>query len=147
MTSSFLIFGSLVLSSAFLIAVRSPPSAPLSESSLPSGRLTHSILSLLWLVLQSWPSLCDPMNRSPPPPLSMRFSWHENWSGQWFPSPGDLPNPGTEPRSSAWTGGFFFFFPYCWATREALVWSFIFSKYLGDYGLVKNWKSLLIARL
>ena len=23
------------------------------------------------------------------------------WSGQPFPSPGDLPNPGTEPRSPA----------------------------------------------
>ena len=26
---------------------------------------------------------------------------HEYWSGQPFPSPGDLPNPGIEPRSPA----------------------------------------------
>ena len=34
-------------------------------------------------------------------PPSMRFSRHEYWSGLPFPSPGDLPNPGTEPRSPA----------------------------------------------
>ena len=31
----------------------------------------------------------------------MGFSRHEYWSGLPFPSPGDLPNPGIEPRSSA----------------------------------------------
>ena len=31
----------------------------------------------------------------------MEFSRTENWNGQPFPSPGDLPNPGIEPRSSA----------------------------------------------
>ena len=30
---------------------------------------------------------------------SMAFSMPEYWSGQPFPSPGDLPNPGIEPRS------------------------------------------------
>ena len=34
-------------------------------------------------------------------PLSMEFSRQENWSVLPFPSPGDLPDPGTEPRSSA----------------------------------------------
>ena len=29
----------------------------------------------------------------------MEFSRPEYWSGQPFPSPGDLPNPGIEPRS------------------------------------------------
>ena len=33
--------------------------------------------------------------------LSMEFSRQEKWSGLPFPSPGDLPNPGTEPRSPA----------------------------------------------
>ena len=32
-------------------------------------------------------------------PLSMGFSRQEYWSGYPFPSPGDLPNPGIEPRS------------------------------------------------
>ena len=32
-------------------------------------------------------------------PMSMEFSRQEYWSGKPFPSPGDLPNPGTEPGS------------------------------------------------
>ena len=31
-------------------------------------------------------------------PQSMEFSRQEYWSGLLFPSPGDLPNPGIEPR-------------------------------------------------
>ena len=34
-------------------------------------------------------------------PLSMEFSRHEYWSGLPFPTPGDLPNPRTEPMSLA----------------------------------------------
>ena len=34
-------------------------------------------------------------------PLSMGFSRQGYWSGLPFPSPGDLPNPGIEPRSPA----------------------------------------------
>ena len=34
-------------------------------------------------------------------PLPTEFSRQEYWSGLPFPSPGDLPNPGTEPRSPA----------------------------------------------
>ena len=34
-------------------------------------------------------------------PLSMGFSRQEYWSGLLFLSPGDLPDPGTEPRSPA----------------------------------------------
>ena len=33
-------------------------------------------------------------------PLSMEFSRQEYWSGQPFPSPGDLPDPGTGPTSA-----------------------------------------------
>ena len=32
-------------------------------------------------------------------PPSMKFSRQEYWSGLPFPSPGDLPDPGIEPRS------------------------------------------------
>ena len=32
---------------------------------------------------------------------SMGFSRQEYWSGLPFPPPGDLPNPGIEPRSPA----------------------------------------------
>ena len=34
-------------------------------------------------------------------PLSMQFPRQEHWSGLPFPSPGDLPHPGIEPRSPA----------------------------------------------
>ena len=34
-------------------------------------------------------------------PQSMEFSRQEYWSGLVFPSPGDLDDPGTEPRSPA----------------------------------------------
>ena len=34
-------------------------------------------------------------------PLSMGFSRQEYWSGLPFPSPGNLPNSGIEPRSPA----------------------------------------------
>ena len=32
-------------------------------------------------------------------PLSMEFSRQKYWTGLPFPSPGDLPDPGIEPRS------------------------------------------------
>ena len=50
--------------------------------------------------LQSCTTLCDPMDCSPPG-SSVGFSRQGYWSGLPFPSPGDLPNPGIEPRSPA----------------------------------------------
>ena len=37
-------------------------------------------------------------------PPSMRFSRQEYWSGMPFPPPGDLPDPGIEPRSPSFQG-------------------------------------------
>ena len=34
-------------------------------------------------------------------PLSMEFSRQKYWNGLPFPPPGDLPNPGIEPRFPA----------------------------------------------
>ena len=42
---------------------------------------------------------CDPMDCSPPGSSVPVISHQEYWSGWPFPSPGDLPNPGIEPRS------------------------------------------------
>ena len=50
-------------------------------------------------VAQSCQILCDPVDSSPPGSSSMGFSRQEYWSGLAFPSPGDLPNLGIEPRS------------------------------------------------
>ena len=43
----------------------------------------------------------DPMDCSPPAPLSMDFSRQEYWSRVPCPPPGDLPKSGTEPMSPA----------------------------------------------
>ena len=53
------------------------------------------------LVVQSCPTLCDPMDEAP---LSVGFS---HGSGLPFPSPGDLPDPETEPGSPTLQVDFF----------------------------------------
>ena len=68
-------------------------------------------------VAQSCPTLCDPVDCSPPGSsihrilqarilewVSMGFSRQEYWSGLPFPFQGDLPNPGIEPRSPTLQG-------------------------------------------
>ena len=50
-------------------------------------------------VAQLCPTLCNPMYCSPQAPPSMGFTRQEYWSGLPFPSPRDLPNPGTESAS------------------------------------------------
>ena len=44
-------------------------------------------------------TLCNPMDRSRQPPLSMGFPRQEYWSGLPFLSPGNLPDPGIELAS------------------------------------------------
>ena len=77
----------------------------------PLLQLTH-FYSLLWvllflsgggggLVAKSCPTLETPWTVACQAPLSMGFSRQEYWSGLPFPPPGDLPNPGTEPRFPA----------------------------------------------
>jgi len=56
------------------------------------------------LVAKSCPTLATPWTVARQAPLSMGFSRQECWSGLPFPSPGDLPNPGIEPRSPALQG-------------------------------------------
>ena len=57
-------------------------------------------LSLVELVVSPWTVAHQAS-------LSMGFSRQEYWSGLPFPSPGDLPNPETEPASPALAGDFF----------------------------------------
>ena len=47
-----------------------------------------------------------PWTRAHQAPLSMGFPRQEYWNGLPFSSPGDLPDPGTEPASPALAGGF-----------------------------------------
>ena len=53
------------------------------------------------LVAQSCLTLCNPIDYSPPSSSVSGILQEEYWSGLPFPSPGDLPNPGIEPRSPA----------------------------------------------
>ena len=55
------------------------------------------LVSHVWLFLTPWTVAGQA-------PLSVGFPRQEYWSGWPFPSPGDLPDPGTEP---ALAGGFF----------------------------------------
>ena len=62
------------------------------------------IYALLLLLLSHFSrvQLCaTPQTAAHQAPLSMGFSRQEYWSGLPFPSLGDLPDPGTEPRSPA----------------------------------------------
>ena len=45
--------------------------------------------------------LCDPRTIACQASLSMGFSRQDYWSGLPFPSPEDIPDPGTEPWSFA----------------------------------------------
>ena len=53
------------------------------------------------LVAKSCPTLATPWTVTHQAPLSMGFPRQESWSGLSFPSPGDLPDLGIEPRSPA----------------------------------------------
>ena len=59
--------------------------------------------------LQSYLTLCNPMDYSPPGSLSMGFSRQEYWSGLPYPPPGNRPDAGIKPSSltsPALAGGF-----------------------------------------
>ena len=62
------------------------------SSKLTTGGSEVKLLSRVQLFGTPWTVACQG-------PLSMEFSRQEYWSGYLFPSPGDLSNPGIEPRS------------------------------------------------
>ena len=53
------------------------------------------------LVAKSYLTLATPWTVACQAPLSMGFCRQEYWSGLPFPTPGDLPDPRTEPASLA----------------------------------------------
>ena len=57
------------------------------------------------LVTQSYPTLATPWTVARQAPLSMGFFRQEYWGGLPFPTPGDLSDPGIEPRSPALQAG------------------------------------------
>ena len=61
------------------------------------------MLSRVWLFAVAWTKEPDWLQ-------SIGFSRQENWNGLAFPTPGDVPDPDTEPASltsPALTGRFF----------------------------------------
>ena len=68
-----------------------------------TNKYTHAVLCL---VIQSCPVFVTPWTVAHQSPRSTGFSRQEYWSGLPFPSPGNPPDPGTEPMSSALVGGF-----------------------------------------
>ena len=59
---------------------------------LKKKKVKVKLLSCVQLFVTPW----TVAHQAPP---SMEFSRQEHWSGLPFPSPGDLPDPGIEPRS------------------------------------------------
>ena len=57
------------------------------------------------LVAQSCPAFCDSMDCTASPLCTWGFSRQEYWSGLPCLPPGDLPNPGIEPRSPSLQAG------------------------------------------
>ena len=78
---------------------------PIHEDLLFHSKLRYFTLKISTgsggLVTKSCLTLETPWTVACQAPLSMRFSRQEYWSGWPFPSPGDLPDPGIEPRSPA----------------------------------------------
>ena len=86
------------------------------------------------LVDHSCPVFYNPMDLAPQAPLPMGFSRQGYENGLPCPSPGELPNPGMEPRSPTLAGRFFTAVPprkprtvMSWTSRRAACpgrWSF-----------------------
>ena len=74
------------------------------DPSLPVERKVFSVSCSVISGVTPWTAGCQA-------PLSMGFSRQECWSGLPFPSPGDLPHPGVEPRSPALQAGSLLFEP------------------------------------
>ena len=96
LTSSFLSF----LSSS--IPIFSFPLFPASSILWwchPPPGLVFLNLCFCCLITKSCSTLATPWTVAHQAPPSMGFSRQEYWSGLPFPSPGNLPDPGIEPRS------------------------------------------------
>ena len=70
---------------------------PLSPTT--SGDMTHSQAPTAYSVTKSCLTLCGPLDCSPPSSSIHGISHQEYWNGLSFPTPWDLPDPGTEPAS------------------------------------------------
>ena len=58
-----------------------------STSNIDGLSKMHAAAAAAAKSLQSYPTLCDPIDGSPPGSPSLGFSGQEHWSGLPFPSP------------------------------------------------------------
>ena len=98
------------------------------------------IFRIACLVAQSYLTLCDPMDCSPPGSSVHCISRQGYWSGLPCPPPGDLPNPGIKPGSLTLQVDFF----TVWATREAHFQHYFFNVFYLIYLLLSFSLSLLL---
>ena len=82
-----------------LLAVQGPLKNLLQHHSSKASVLQCSTESLKVNLLSCVRLVTTPWTVAHQAPPSMGFSRQEYWSGLPFPSPGDLPDPGIEPRS------------------------------------------------
>ena len=101
-SENLLLMKDLCISMYYCVSPKSRLGSDLGKSAYDSFIPTYCSLA------QSRPALRDPMNYiARQAPLSVGFSRQEYCCGLPFPPPGDLPHPGTEPRSPAVAGRFF----------------------------------------
>ena len=89
--------GIRVFSNELVLPIRWPKYWSFSFSISPSNEYSGLKVKLLSRVRL----FATPWTEAYQAPQSMELSRQEYWSGLPFPSPEDLPNPGSEPRSPA----------------------------------------------
>ena len=80
------------------------------------GGLSVKLKVVKVLLAQSRLTLCNPWTVACQALMSMGFSRQEYWNGLSFPPPGELPNPGIEPKSPG-----FKFWPVCIVVSKYLL--------------------------
>ena len=79
------------------ISLSNPPFLPCLIPVTSLTALVHWLsLHVCYLLIHIW-VFATPSTEAHQAPLSMGFSRQEYWSGLPFPSPGDFPNPGSNP--------------------------------------------------
>ena len=106
---------SLFFSDIYTTSLVSPPSTPLSSVLFRGGISQHfQVKALLTckyacvhVCAQSCPAVCDPMDCSQPGSTLRGISQARTLEWVAIPSPGNIPDSGIKPESSAWAGRFF----------------------------------------
>ena len=80
------------------------------------GGLSVKLKVVKVLLARSCLTPCNPWTVAHQALMSMEFSRQEYWNGLSFPPPGDLPNPGSEPKSPG-----FKFWPICITVSKYLL--------------------------